>query len=75
MWNVSEDVGFVNFIVVRNGGSIGELLVNYSVLLIIVIKGSDYDLFGNGMWKYCCWFCLWWWKLWKVWIYMFVEIV
>lgn len=47
-FNVSEDVGFVNLIVLRNGGSIGNLLVNYSVLFNIVIKGVDYELFGSG---------------------------
>lgn len=49
MRNVSEDVGFVNLTVVRNGGSIGELSVNYSVSSTTATKGSDYDSFGNGM--------------------------
>ena len=49
MRNVSEDVGFVNLTVVRNGGSIGELSVNYSVSSTTATEGSDYDSFGNGM--------------------------
>lgn len=47
-FNISEDVGFVNFIVVWNGGSIGELRVNYSIFLDIVIYGVDYGMFGEG---------------------------
>ena len=47
--NVSEDVGFVNLTVVRNGGSIGELSVNYSVSSTTAAKGTDYESFGSGM--------------------------
>jgi len=47
--NVSEDVGFVNLTVLRNGGSIGNLLVNYSVSSTTATKGVDYESFGSGM--------------------------
>lgn len=47
--NVSEDVGFVNLTVVRNGGSIGDLLVNYSVSSTTATLGTDYESFGSGM--------------------------
>lgn len=46
--NVSEDVGFVNLTVLRNGGSIGNLLVNYSVSSNTATKGVDYESFGSG---------------------------
>ena len=46
--NVSEDVGFVNLTVLRNGGSIGNLLVNYSVSSNTATKGDDYESFGSG---------------------------
>lgn len=46
--NVSEDVGFVNITVLRNGGSIDNLLVNYSVSSNTATKGVDYESFGNG---------------------------
>ena len=50
--NVSEDVGFVNLTVLRNGGSIGDLLVNYSVSSTTATKGVDYESFGSG--KFQC---------------------
>ena len=46
--NVSEDVGFVNLTVVRDGGSIGDLSVNYSVSSATATKGVDYESFGSG---------------------------
>ena len=46
--NVSEDVGFVNLTVVRNGGSIGALKVNYSVSSATATEGADYESFGSG---------------------------
>ena len=51
--NVSEDVGFVNLTVVRNGGSIGYLSVNFSVSSTTATKGVDYESFGSGM-VLCC---------------------
>ena len=63
--NVSEDVGFVNLTVLRNGGSIGDLLVNYSVSSTTATKGVDYESFGSGkvqcllflyvVYSVCCW--------------------
>ena len=47
--NVSEDVGFVNLTVVRNGGSIGDLSVNYSVSSTTATQGTDYESFRSGM--------------------------
>ncbi len=47
--NVSEDVGFVNLTVVRNGGSIGDLSVNYSISSTTATEGTDYESFGTGM--------------------------
>lgn len=47
--NVSEDIGFVNLTVVRNGGSIGDLSVNYSVSSTTATEGTDYESFGSGM--------------------------
>ena len=52
--NVSEDVGFVNLTVLRNGGSIGDLLVNYSVSSTTATMGVDYESFGSG--KVQCFF-------------------
>ena len=46
--NVSEDVGFVNLTVVRDGGSIGHLSVNYNVSSATATKGVDYESFGSG---------------------------
>lgn len=46
--NVSEDVGFVNLTVVRDGGSIGALSVNYSVSSDTATEGQDYESFGSG---------------------------
>ena len=46
--NVSEDVGFVNLTVLRNGGSIGDLLVNYSVSSNTATMDVDYESFGSG---------------------------
>ena len=46
--NISEDVGFVNLTVVRNGGSIGELRVNYSISSDTATHGVDYGTFGEG---------------------------
>ena len=54
--NVSEDVGFVNLTVVRNGGSIGDLSVNYSVSSTTATKGVDYESFGSGIVQCCCLF-------------------
>ena len=54
--NVSEDVGFVNLTVLRNGGSIGQLSVNYSVSSDTATKGADYESFGSG--RYFCLFAL-----------------
>lgn len=53
--NVSEDIGFVNLTVVRNGGSIGDLSLNYSVSSTTATKGVDYESFGSGM-VLCCFF-------------------
>lgn len=52
--NVTEDVGFVNLTVVRNGGSIGDLSVNYSVSSTTATKGVDYESFGSGIVQCCC---------------------
>lgn len=46
--NVSEDIGFVNLTVLRNGGSIGQLSVNYSVSSDTATEGADYESFGSG---------------------------
>ena len=46
--NVSEDIGFVNLTVLRNGGSIGQLSVNYSVSSDTAIEGADHESFGSG---------------------------
>ena len=46
--NVSEDFGFVNLTVLRNGGSIGQLSVNYSVSSDTATEGADYESFGSG---------------------------
>lgn len=54
--NVSEDVGFVNLTVVRNGGSIGDLSVNYSVSSTTATKGVDYESFGSGIVQCYCLF-------------------
>ncbi|XP_068693739.1 adhesion G-protein coupled receptor V1-like isoform X3 [Montipora foliosa] len=45
--NISEDVGFVNLTVVRNGGSIGELRVNYNISSDTATHGVDYGTFGE----------------------------
>ena len=50
--NVSEDVGFVNLTVIRNGGSIGDLLVNYSISSNAATVGVDYESFGSGEARY-----------------------
>lgn len=55
--NVSEDIGFVNLTVVRNGGSIGDLSLNYSVSSTTATKGVDYESFGSGMVLCCFFFC------------------
>ena len=56
--NVSEDVGFVNLTVVRNGGSIGDLSVNYSVSSTTATQGTDYESFGSGMGLFSVVFCI-----------------
>lgn len=46
--NVSEDVGFVNLTVLRDGGNIGELKVNYTISSETATHGTDYRVFGGG---------------------------
>ncbi|XP_015763361.1 PREDICTED: G-protein coupled receptor 98-like [Acropora digitifera] len=49
--NVSEDVGFVNLTVLRDGGNIGELKVNYSISSETATHGTDYRVFGGELVK------------------------
>ena len=50
--NVSEDIGFVNLTVIRSGGSIGQLSVNYSVTSTTATQGMDYESLGSGTYSH-----------------------